>query len=287
MMNKIINEIRDEERAYYGTRDTIFDCVTISGPKDGESAFKECKNISVFRSTFNLRYPFWHNETLTIEQSVFTSASRAALWYSNNVLLKGIDASGVKAVRECNNVEVVDSMVDSEEFGWKTNHISLRNCTLTSVYAFMSANDVSLTRVRFKGKYSFQYVNGLTIKDSILDTKDAFWHAKDVLVENSTIIGEYLAWYAENITFRKCHIKGTQPLCYSKNIKFEQCTFENCDLAFENSEVNGTIFGTLVSIKNPLKGEIEIDEIPEMIIDDFDRSNGQFKITKRKENANS
>lgn len=285
MMNKISNEIRDEERAYYATRDTAFDCITISGPKDGESAFKECRNITAKCCTFNLRYPFWHNDGLVIEQSNFTDKSRAAIWYTNNATMKFVHSNGIKAVRECNNIQIFDSAFDSEEFGWKTNHILIKDSVINSVYAFFGSSDVTLTNVKFKGKYSFQYVNGLRIKDSVLDTKDAFWHAKDVVVENSIIIGEYLAWYAENITFVKCHIKGTQPLCYSKNIKFDQCTFEKCDLAFENSEVNGTICGTLVSIKNPMKGEIEIDEIPEMIIDEFDRSNGQFKIIKREQDA--
>lgn len=286
-MNKIANQVRDDERAYYGTRDTAFDCIQITGPADGESAFKECRNISVKCSTFNLRYPFWHNDGLVVEQSDFTDKCRAPLWYTNNAALKGLHMNGVKAVRECNNFDIVNCFIDSEEFGWKSNHLRLKDSVLTSVYAFFGASDVSLTNIKFKGKYSFQYVNGLRIKDSVLDTKDAFWHAKDVVVENSLIVGEYLAWYSENVTFKNCHIKGTQPLCYAKNIKFEKCTFEKCDLAFENSEVNGSIYGTLVSIKNPLKGEIEIDEIPEMIVDAFDRSNGQFKITKRKQDANS
>ena len=45
-MSKLIkDEIRDEERAFYASFDTEFENITISGPADGESAWKESRNI--------------------------------------------------------------------------------------------------------------------------------------------------------------------------------------------------------------------------------------------------
>ena len=41
------NEIHDEERGFYGLVDAVVRNCKIDGPSDGESAFKECKNIVV------------------------------------------------------------------------------------------------------------------------------------------------------------------------------------------------------------------------------------------------
>ena len=40
-----VNETHDEERAFYGIKDAVVKNCRIDGPADGESAFKECKNI--------------------------------------------------------------------------------------------------------------------------------------------------------------------------------------------------------------------------------------------------
>jgi len=280
-MKTISKEICDIERGYYGSTDTIFNNVAIKGPADGESAFKECKNIQVINSKLNLRYPFWHDTELVIEKCRFAKTARAPLWYSKNILINNVVCKGVKALRECDDIVIKDSDFDSIEILWRCKNIDIFNSEINGVYGFFESKNIYLNNVHFSGKYSFQYVVGLRIKNCVLDTKDAFWHAKDVVVEDSEVIGEYLAWYAEDITFRNCVIKGTQPLCYSKNIKFENCTFVDCDLAFEYSEVNGDINGTMKSIKNPLKGHIYIDEIPEMIVNDFNRSHGDFVIEKK------
>ena len=51
----------DEERALYGkTGLTVRHC-SFDGPADGESALKECRDVVVEDSLFNLRYPCWHD----------------------------------------------------------------------------------------------------------------------------------------------------------------------------------------------------------------------------------
>ena len=86
-MNTIVNRTFDEERALYGTENlSVVNC-SFDGPADGESALKECRNIEVQNSYFNLRYPFWHDESIAIQGSELTDACRAALWYSKNITI--------------------------------------------------------------------------------------------------------------------------------------------------------------------------------------------------------
>ena len=75
-MNTIANKTLDQERALYGLRDTLVkDCI-FDGPADGESAFKECADVEADHCFFNLRYPFWHDEHLTIRNSEMTELCR-------------------------------------------------------------------------------------------------------------------------------------------------------------------------------------------------------------------
>ena len=79
-MKTIQNQTFDEERARYGLRETLVRDCTFDGPADGESAFKECADVEADHCFFNLRYPFWHDEHLTIRNSEMTELCRAALW---------------------------------------------------------------------------------------------------------------------------------------------------------------------------------------------------------------
>ena len=277
-MDLIENLITDEERALYGSRDiTVRNC-RFDGPADGESALKECSDVTVEDSYFNLRYPFWHVHGLKISSSEMTDKCRAALWYSDNIDISDTKLHGIKALRECHDVSITSSSVISPEFGWSVHGLKMTDTSAESEYFLMRSSDIVFENVRLKGKYSFQYVENVEISGSRFDTKDAFWHAKNVTVRDSVINGEYLAWYSENLTFINCTIKGTQPLCYCKGLKLIGCRMEDCDLAFERSDVEAEITTPVISIKNPLSGRITVPAAGE-IIRDIPGADGEVIIT--------
>ena len=267
-MNLIENKTIDEERALYGSSDITVRACRFDGPADGESALKECSNVTVEDSYFNLRYPFWHVHGLNITSCEMTDKCRAALWYSDNIKISDTKLHGIKALRECTDAEIVDSSIISPEFGWSVHGLKMVNTSAESEYFLMRSSDIVFENVSLKGKYSFQYVENVEINNCRFDTKDAFWHAKNVTIKNSVINGEYLAWYSENLTFIDCTIKGTQPLCYCKGLKLINCRMEGCDLSFEKSEVDAEILSRVDSIKNPASGKICLPEVGEIIMDD-------------------
>ena len=267
-MEIIRDKTYDEERALYGSRDIEVVSCRFDGPADGESAFKESKNVVARDCYFNLRYPFWHVNNLEVVDSDMAELCRAAIWYSNDVRVIGSKLHGIKALRECNNIIIENSDIISPEFGWSVNGILMKGTRAESEYFMLRSTDLKFDNVKFKGKYSFQYIENAEIKNCRFDTKDAFWHAKNVSVKDSTINGEYLAWYSENVTFENCTIKGTQPLCYCKNLRLINCRMVDADLAFEKSDVYAEITTKIDSIKNPLSGTIKTKSVGEIIIDD-------------------
>ena len=236
-MTTITNKTFDEERALYGQKELIVKNCGFDGPADGESAFKEGKNISVSNCFFNLRYPFWHDEGLKISGSEMTELCRAALWYSSDIQITDTKLHGIKALRECANVRMLGCDVISPEFGWSVQGLEMTDCTVQSEYFMRRSNHLNFKGVRLNGKYSFQYIEDSVFENCVLDTKDAFWHAKNVTIRDSTIKGEYLGWYCENVTFENCRIIGTQPLCYCKGLKLINCEMIDADLCFEKSQV--------------------------------------------------
>ena len=267
-MRTIENESFDEERALYNSNGIELINCNVDGPADGESALKESSDIIVRSSRFNLRYPFWHDSNLVIEDSEMTEFCRAAIWYSKDVVIKDTRMNGIKALRECENIDISGCNIVSPEFGWFVDDIRMKDSFAESEYFMMRSTRLNFNNVSMKGKYSFQYIEDSVFTDCNFDTKDAFWHDKNITVKDSVVKGEYLAWYCENVTFDHCQIIGTQPLCYCKNLKLIDCTMTECDLSFEKSEVDATVLSNVDSIKNPKSGVINAYGVGEIIMDD-------------------
>lgn len=276
-MKVIENQRFDEERALYESDGvTVREC-KFDGEADGESAFKESRNIVAEKCFFNLRYPFWHDDKVSLLDCEMTSLCRAPFWYTSDVHIKDSILHGVKAFRECEGVEINNSDIISTEFGWSTKNITINGGSAEGEYFMLRAENVKLLDMRFKGKYSFQYVSDVVIENCELDTKDAFWHSKNVTVRNSIVKGEYLAWYSENLTLENCKIIGTQPLCYCKGLKLINCEMQGADLAFERSEVEATVTSDVISIKNAYSGSISVRSVGEIIKSD-DRFKCEIKV---------
>ena len=263
-MKKIENLSFDEERALYGERDVCLRYCRFDGPADGESALKEAGEVEIDGCYFNLRYPLWHCDTVSINGSEMTENCRAALWYSNGIKIKESKLHGIKALRECSDISILGCDVISPEFGWFSSDITVVDSSFISEYFMLRARKLDFKGVNFKGKYSFQYIEDSVFENCNFDTKDAFWHAKNITVRNSTVKGEYLAWYCEDVTFENCTLIGTQPLCYCKNLKLVNCRMVDCDLSFERSTVEAEVIGHIDSVKNPY-GRVIADSIGEII----------------------
>lgn len=286
-MMMIQNQQFDKERALYGLKDVCVQHCIFDGPADGESALKECENVRVEESFFDLRYSLWHDRSLKLAHCELTENCRAALWYDEDVTVTDSKLHGIKAFRECRNVSLKNCDIISDEFGWFTDNITLENCTAESKYFLMRNRGVRAKNLELSAKYSLQYIEDGLFEDCVIDSKDAFWHAKNVTVKNSILGGEYLAWYSENLTFENCRIIGTQPFCYCKNLTLINCEMVNCDLAFERSSVQATITTPVVSIKNPLaESRISLPAVGS-IIRDIPEATGEVLVENTSESLSA
>ena len=145
-MKTLQEQTWDQERALYGSRGLHLVRCRFDGPADGESALKECADITAEDCYFNLRYPLWHVHGLRLSGADMTELCRAALWYSDHIEIRDSRLHGIKALRECTDVAMQGCDVVSPEFGWSTHRLTLRDCTAESEYFLLRASEIEAER---------------------------------------------------------------------------------------------------------------------------------------------
>lgn len=280
-----MQEIKDKEyggeRPLFGSHHLRLDNVTIHA---GESALKCCSDIVAVNCRFEGKYPFWHVDGFTIDHCLFTSGARAALWYSRFLRMNDTVVEAPKMFREMTGVSLENVRIpDAAETLWHCREVKMRHVEVSNAdYLFMHSSDIDIAHYTQQGNYSFQYCRNVVIRDAVIDSKDAFWNTDDVTLINCKLTGEYLGWHSRGLHLIDCHISGTQPLCYCRGLVLQNCTFApDCDLAFEDSEVNASISGHVTSVKNPSSGSIVADSYGEIIIDENVRRPANCDIKTR------
>ena len=260
------------ERPLFGERNLRLENVTIH---TGESALKCCANIEADHCRFEGKYPFWHVDGFKITDSLFTPGARAALWYSRNCEMIDTQIDAPKMFREMDGIVLRNvNIPDAEETLWHCDNIDIKNVKVEKAdYLFMHSHNIRIEDWEQHGNYSFQYCTNVEIRNAVIHSKDAFWGTENVTVYDSELHGEYLGWHSKRLHLVRCKISGTQPLCYCKDLILEDCEFApDCDLAFEDSEVNARVLSPITSIKNPMKGKIETRKVGEIIIDEHSKA---------------
>lgn len=278
-MEKIIGKEFGGERPLYRKKDLYLEDVVI---RPGESGLKETANITAVKCRFEGKYPLWECDGFVVKDSILTVGARSGLWYSRGGELYNTIIDAPKTFRRMTGIKMRDCWIPggSETF-WDCSDIDVKDCQIERAdYVFMHCENIVLENVKLQGNYGFQYAKNVVIKNCVLNSKDSFWEAENVEVYDSVINGEYLAWYSKNLKLVRCHITETQPLCYCEGLVMEDCTFgSDCDLAFEYSDVEATVKGHVVSIKNPRSGHIHVGSVGEIIIDENIKAPGDCVIT--------
>lgn len=271
------------ERPLFASHSLTIERVTVH---EGESALKECTDITASHCRFEGKYPFWHVDVFRIDHCLFTPGARAALWYSSRLTMSDTTVEAPKMFREMSHLSLERvSLPHAEETLWHCRDIRLHDVDVKEAdYIFMHCSDILIDGYRQEGNYSFQYCRDVVIDNAVIMSKDAFWNSKNVTVRNSVIDGEYLGWHSRGLRLINCRISGTQPLCYAHGLVMENCEMDaSCDLAFEYTDLEATINGHVTSIKNPRSGNITMDSCDRIITDRNIKAPANCRINIRDE----
>lgn len=253
------------ERALFHSKDLkIYH--TVFG--EGESPLKESQNIYLEDSFFQWKYPLWYCENIEVVDSTWYDMARAGVWYTNHISVKNSTIEAPKNFRRVKDLKLEQVYFsNAEETLWNCDDIEMKQVTAKGDYFAMNSQNMKIDDLHLVGNYSFDGCKNLEIRNSRLLSKDAFWNSENVTVYDSFISGEYLGWNAKNLTLVNCTIESLQGMCYIDNLVMKNCRLVNTTLAFEYSNVEAEIIGTIDSVMNPSSGTIQADEIKELILE--------------------
>ncbi|MCF0253994.1 MAG: DUF3737 family protein [Duodenibacillus sp.] len=260
------------ERPLFGIGGAALEGVTVTA---GESALKHCRGLTARGCRFGGKYPFWHCEDVTVEDSVFEPGARAAIWYSRGVTLRRCTVEAPKMFRDMRGIALEDVVfTDGAETLWACEDIRMRNVRVEHCdYLFMRSRGIDIDGYVQHGNYTFQWCRGAVIRNAVIDSRDAFWNAEDVTVYDSVVGGEFLGWHSRNLRLVNCRVTGIQPLCYCRGLVLENCSLgPECNYCFEYSDVTADLTSPVTSVRNPLSGSIRAPSCGEAVIDGFWRS---------------
>ncbi|HAB01266.1 MAG TPA: DUF3737 domain-containing protein [Ruminococcaceae bacterium] len=264
-MQEITRAFLTGERALFASEnlkitDSIFDA--------GESPLKESRNIELYGCMFKWKYPLWYCRDILAEDCTWFDMARAGVWYSQNVTVKRAAIEAPKNFRRCKNLTLSDvSFADAAETLWHCDGAVLERVTAKGDYFAMNSEHMTVSDLTLYGNYSFDGVKDVTVRNSRLLSKDAFWNSDGVTVYDSFISGEYLGWNAKNLTLVNCTVESLQGMCYIDNLVMKNCKLLNTTLAFEYSDVDADIVGSVDSVLNPKSGIIRADRIDDLKIE--------------------
>ena len=276
-MKLIKQDVLKGERALFAGRnlhveDTIF--------AEGESPLKESRDIEVERSIFKWKYPVWYSKNVHLQDSHMQETARAGIWYTDQINITNTTIDAPKIFRRSSNIELCHvDMPNASETLWMCDGVSFEDVSAKGDYFALNSTNIKGSDFRLVGNYSFDGCKNVDIVSAHMLSKDAFWNCENVVVRDSFISGEYIGWNSRNLTFINCTIQSLQGFCYIDGLVLENCRLLDTTLAFEYcSNISIDVTTRIDSIKNPVSGAINADDIGEIIFDDPNIDPGRTTI---------
>lgn len=266
-MQKINENYFEGERSLFNARDLIIEQATFG---EGESPLKESQNIELVDTVFKWKYPLWYAKHVKGERIILETMARSGIWYTNDIELNDSTLQAPKLFRVCNQVKLNNiHFSDAQETLWKCNQVTMKNVQANGDYFGMNSTNLYIDHLDLVGNYCFDGAKNVEVHNSRLVSKDAFWNCENVTIYDSIISGEYLAWNTKNLTLINCTIESEQGLCYVDDLKMINCRVLRTNLAFEYCRnIDAEITTDVMSIKNPISGNIRVASVGEIIMDD-------------------
>ena len=264
-MKEINQQFLTGERALFQEKDSHISYCTFA---DGESPLKESSDLEIENTLFRWKYPLWYSRNVIMKDCTLFDTARAGIWYTENISVRDTIIEAPKNFRRSKGIVLKNvSLPNAEETLWNCENIEMDTVTAKGDYFAMNCRNVKAVNFSLVGNYSFDGASNVEIRNSRMLSKDAFWNADNITVYDSFISGEYLGWNSKNITLINCTIESLQGMCYIDNLVMKNCRLINTNLAFEYSQADVEIVGSVDSVLNPKGGIIRADRIGELIMD--------------------
>ncbi len=180
-------------------------------------------------------------EVMTRERSLFHE--------KNLCIDETIFDEGESPLKECENIDVQNSMFKYKYPFWYCNHVEVRNCTWFEQgrAGVWYTNDMKVFDCFIEGPKNFRKCENLLLKNvTFFHAEETLWNCKKVKLENVQAKGDYFAMNTEDLTIDHLELIGNYPFDGCKNITVKHSkllskdAFWNCEnVVVEDSFISG------------------------------------------------
>ena len=275
-MKEVDQQFLTGERAMFQAKDCHISYCTFA---DGESPLKESSDLEIDNTLFQWKYPLWYCKNVVMKDSTMFEMARAGIWYTDHISISDTIIEAPKTFRRTKGIVLRNvHMPNAGETLWNCKDVEMDHVTAKGDYFAMNSSNIVARNFNLVGNYSFDGGSNIEVHNARLLSRDAFWNAENITVYDSFIAGEYLGWNSKNITLINCTIESLQGMCYIDNLVMKNCRLMNTNLAFEYSQADVEIVGSVDSVFNPKGGMIRAERIGELIMDGSKVKIDQTKI---------
>lgn len=188
------------------------------------------------------------NKTFGFERALYGTKNAVI----ENCLFEGKE-DGESAMKECENIAVVNCRMDlryplwhvrglkvrggemtenCRAAMWYDENSSVENCRMGGIKAVRECRNTSLKSCEIDSpEFGWQSV-GINIKDCTLQSQYAFLHSRDITADNMSLGGKYTFQYTENVTITNSELNTKDAFWHAKNVTVTDSTVRGEYLAW-------------------------------------------------------
>lgn len=200
------------------------------------NAIKICKGVIFMRKLTNGHF----------------TGERALYMVEDLAVNDSIFESGESPLKECKNIEVINSEFRYKYPLWYTNGIKVINSKLypLSRSGLWYSNDIYFENNHIEAPKLFRRCNNIVIKNcDILDGLETFWNSKNIELDNVKAIGNEFIFFCHNLKINNSNLNTNHGLhacsvidINNSTISGNHCLNVACSVNINNSTLNGDYF---------------------------------------------
>lgn len=199
---------------------------------------------SVFRGGEN---QFNMSEKQVIRQEILTG-ERALFQGKNLCIHDSVFMDGESPLKECENVDLYDSLFRWKYPLWYSQHIYLKNCTWydTARAGVWYTDHIVLEDALIEAPKNFRRCDDISLtRVTLSDAQETLWHCSNVKLDHVTATGDYFAMNCTDLQVDHFTLAGNYSFDGVRNMEIHHAHMLSRD-AFWNTE-NVTVYDSFIS----------------------------------------
>lgn len=182
-----------------------------------------------------------------IIQEYFTG-ERPLFGRKNLFIEDTIFGEGESPLKECNNIELKNSMFQWKYPLWYSNHIKAEDCTWAEMAraGVWYSNDIEIKNSLIQAPKNFRRCSRLLLHHvTLTNAQETLWNCSDIVMKEVQAKGDYFAMNCQNMQIEDFELVGNYSFDGAKNVEIHHAKMLSKD-AFWNTE-NVTVYDSFIS----------------------------------------